>query len=162
MDRALELADWMGFRGRRAAWERAGRLGGIGRGWFLEGGGGILDETVDLRFGAEGTVALHTGAQPMGQGHLSTFPPVIAARLGIDPAAVRLVQGDSDLVPAGTPSVASRSMMMAGSAAALARDGAVDKGRRRAAHYFEAARPDLGVTSGRFPLPSPDRAIGLL
>ena len=50
----------------------------------------------------------------MGQGHLSTFPFLVAARLGIEASAVRLVQGDSDLVPAGTPSVASRSMMMAG------------------------------------------------
>ena len=162
MDRALALADWTGFPARRAASERAGRLRGIGLGCFLEVAGGILDETVDLRFGADGTVALHTGAQPMGQGHLSTFPPVIAARLGIEPAAVRLVQGDSDLVPAGTPSVASRSMMMAGSAAALACDGAIDKGRRIAAHYFEAAAPDVEFTSGRFRVRGTDRAIGLL
>src|SRR5207245_5875904 len=98
LDKALALADWKGFPARRASSERAGRLRGIGLGCFLEVAGGILDETVDLRFGADGTVALHTGAQPMGQGHLSTFPPVIAARLGIDAGAVRLVQGDSDRV----------------------------------------------------------------
>ncbi len=162
MDRALELADWKGFPARRAASERAGRLRGIGLGCFLEVAGGILDETVELRFGADGTVALHTGAQPMGQGHLSTFPPLIAARLGIDPRAVRLVQGDSDLVPAGTPSVASRSMMMAGSAAALACDAAIEKGRRVAAHYFEAGVPDVEFTGGRFRVKGTDRTIGLL
>jgi len=162
MDRALELADWAGFPARRAASERAGRLRGIGLGCFLEVAGGILDETVDLRFGADGTVALHTGAQPMGQGHLSTFPFVIAARLGVDPSAVRLVQGDSDLVPAGTPSVASRSMMMAGSAATLACDGAIEKGRRVAAHYFEAAALDVEFTDGRFRVRGTDRTVGLL
>ena len=162
MDRALELADWAGFPARRAASERAGRLRGIGLGCFLEVAGGILDETVDLRFGADGTVALHTGAQPMGQGHLSTFPFVIAARLGVDPSAVRLVQGDSDLVPAGTPSVASRSMMMAGSAATLACDGAIDKGRRVAAHYFEAAAPDVEFTDGCVRVRGTDRTVGLL
>ena len=162
MDRALELADWAGFPARRAASERAGRLRGIGLGCFLEVAGGILDETVDLRFGADGTVALHTGAQPMGQGHLSTFPFVIAARLGVDPSAVRLVQGDSDLVPAGTPSVASRSMMMAGSAATLACDGAIDKGRRVAAHYFEAAAPDVEFADGCFRVRGTDRTVGLL
>jgi carbon-monoxide dehydrogenase large subunit len=162
MDRALALADWKGFPARRAATERAGRLRGIGLCCFLEVAGGILDETVELRFGADGTVALHTGAQPMGQGHLSTFPPLIAARLGIDPSAVRLVQGDSDRVPAGTPSVASRSMMMAGSAAALACDTAIDKGRRAAAHYFEAASPDIEFAAGRFRVRGTDRAVGLL
>src|SRR6185312_1203365 len=129
---------------------------------FLEVAGGILDETVELRFAADGTVALHTGAQPMGQGHLSTFPAVIAARLGIDPAAVRLVQGDSDLVPAGTPSVASRSMMMAGSAAAVACDAAVEKGRRIAAHHFEAAAPDVEFAGGRFRVRGTDRSVDLL
>jgi carbon-monoxide dehydrogenase large subunit len=162
MDRALALADWAGFPTRRAASERAGRLRGIGLACFLEVAGGILDETVELRFAADGTVALHTGAQPMGQGHLSTFPAVIAARLGIDPAAVRLVQGDSDLVPAGTPSVASRSMMMAGSAAAVACDAAVEKGRRIAAHHFEAAAPDVEFAGGRFRVRGTDRSVDLL
>jgi carbon-monoxide dehydrogenase large subunit len=162
MDQALALADWPGFPQRRAASERAGRLRGIGLGCFLEVAGGILDEVVELRFGADGTVALHTGAQPMGQGHLSTFPALIAAHLGIDPGAVRLVQGDSDLVPAGTPSVASRSMMMAGSAASMACDTSIEKGRRVAAHVFEAAVPDVEFASGRFRVKGTDRAIGLL
>jgi carbon-monoxide dehydrogenase large subunit len=162
MDRALALADWNGFPQRRAASERAGRLRGIGLGCFLEVAGGILDETVELRFGGDGTVALHTGAQPMGQGHLSTFPPLIAARLGIDPSVVRLVQGDSDLVPAGTPSVASRSMMMAGSAASMACDASIEKGRRLAAHIFEAAVPDVEFAAGRFRVKGTDRATGLL
>ena len=42
-----------------------------------------------------------------------------------DLSAVRLVEGDRDVVPAGTPSVASRSLMTAGSAAALAGDAVV-------------------------------------
>ena len=162
MDRALDLADWKGFPARRAASERAGRLRGIGLCCFLEVAGGILDETVELRFAADGTVALHTGAQPMGQGHLSTFPFLIGAHLGIDPSAVRLVQGDSDRVPAGTPSVASRSMMMAGSAAAIACDASIEKGRRVAAHHFEAAVPDVEFALGRFRVKGTDRAIGLL
>ena len=162
MDRALALADWPGFPQRRASSERAGRLRGIGLGCFLEVAGGILDEVVELRFGGDGTVALHTGAQPMGQGHLSTFPFLIAARLGIDPGAVRLVQGDSDLVPAGTPSVASRSMMMAGSAASMACDASIEKGRRLAAHVFEAAAADVEVVAGRFRVKGTDRTIALL
>ena len=162
LDQALALADWQGFRHRRAASERAGRLRGIGLACFLEVAGGVLDEVVELRFAHDGTVALHTGAQPMGQGHLSTFPALIAARLGVDPSAVRLVQGDSDLVPAGTPSVASRSMMMAGSAASMACDTSIENGRRIAAHYFEAAHLDVEFTAGRFRVKGTDRAIGLL
>ncbi|OGK96445.1 MAG: hypothetical protein A3D33_14465 [Candidatus Rokubacteria bacterium RIFCSPHIGHO2_02_FULL_73_26] len=162
LDEALALADWQGFPARRAASERAGRLRGIGLGCFLEVAGGILDETVDLRFEDDGTVALRTGVQAMGQGHLSTFPPLVAQRLGVDVRAVRLVEGDSDAVPAGTPSVASRSMMMAGSAALLACDAAIEKGRRLAARLFEAAVFDVEFANGRFQVAGTDRAIGIV
>lgn len=162
MDQALALADWKGFPMRRARSERARRLRGIGLCCFLEVAGGILDETVDLRFEPDDTVTLRTGVQAMGQGHLSTFPPVIAGRLGIDVAAVRLVQGDSDEVPAGTPSVASRSLMMAGSAAALACDAAIDKGRRLAARLFEAAPFDVEFADGHFRVIGSDRTVGIL
>ncbi|HSF04823.1 MAG TPA: xanthine dehydrogenase family protein molybdopterin-binding subunit [Methylomirabilota bacterium] len=162
MDRALSLADWKGFPARRAASERAGRLRGIGLGCFLEVAGGILDETVDLRFAEDLTVTLRTGVQAIGQGHLSTLPLIIARRLGVDVRAVKLVQGDSDEVPVGTPSVASRSMMMAGSAAQLACDEAIDKGRQLAARVLEAAIFDIEFVDGRFRVAGTDRGIGIL
>ena len=162
MDKAIALADWNGFPARRAASERAGRLRGIGMCCFLEVAGGILDETVDLRFEADGGVALRTGAQAMGQGHLSTFVPLIAARLGVPREAVRLVEGDSDEVPAGTPSVASRSLMMAGSATVLACDEAVEKGRQLAAEALEAAAADIEFSAGHYRVVGTDRAVGIL
>ncbi|MGH7277901.1 MAG: xanthine dehydrogenase family protein molybdopterin-binding subunit, partial [Candidatus Rokuibacteriota bacterium] len=162
MDQALALADWKGFPARRAAAERAGRLRGIGLGCFLEVAGGILDETVDVRFEADGAVALRTGVQALGQGHRSTFPRLVATKLGIDVDMVKLVQGDSDEVPLGTPSVASRSLMMAGSAAALACEAVIEKGRRVAAHLFEAAPFDVRFRDGAFRVAGTDRHIGIL
>jgi carbon-monoxide dehydrogenase large subunit len=162
MDQALALSDWAGFPARRAAAERAGKLRGIGLACFLEVAGGILDETAELRFGDDGTVAVHIGVQAMGQGHLTTFPPLVAARLGIDVSQVRLVEGDSDAVPAGTPSVASRSLMMAGSAAAMACDAAIAKGRSVAAFLFEAAPADVQFVDGVFRVAGTDRAVAIL
>jgi aerobic carbon-monoxide dehydrogenase large subunit len=162
MDTAVALADWKGFPARRASSERAGRLRGIGLCCFLEVAGGILDEAVELRFADDGTVALHTGVQAMGQGHESVFPRLVAARLGVDVSRVKLVEGDSDEVPAGTPSVASRSLMMAGSAAALACAAAIDKGRRIAAHLLEAAPFDVEFRDGTFHVAGTGRGIGIL
>jgi len=162
MDKALAAADWKGFAARRAASERAGRLRGIGLSCFLEVSGGILDEAVDLRFEAGGSVALRTGVQAMGQGHLTTFVPLVAAKLGVPREAVRLVQGDSDEVPLGTPSVASRSLMMAGSAAAVACDAAIGKGRKLAGAAFEADAADIEFSNGRFRVAGTDREIGIL
>jgi carbon-monoxide dehydrogenase large subunit len=162
LDKALALADWKGFAKRRRASQRNGKLRGIGIGCFLEVAGGILDETVDLRFEPDGKVALRTGAQAMGQGHLSTFVPLVARRLGIAPENVRLIEGDSDEVPAGTPSVASRSVMMVGSATAAACDEAIEKGRRGAAHLLEADAKDIEFADGIFRVVGTDRAIPIL
>jgi carbon-monoxide dehydrogenase large subunit len=162
LEKAQTLSDWKGFAKRRRASQRNGKLRGIGIGCFLEVAGGILDETVDLRFEADGKVALRTGAQAMGQGHLSTFVPLVARQLGVDPQIVRLVEGDSDEVPAGTPSVASRSIMMAGSAATIACDHAIEKGRHGAAHILEADSKDIEFTDGIFRVVGTDRTISIL
>jgi carbon-monoxide dehydrogenase large subunit len=75
---------------------------------------------------------------------------------------VRLVEGDSDEVPEGIPSVASRSIMMGGSAAVLACDEAIAKGRRLAEHLLEAAADDIEFDRGRFRVRGTDRTIDIL
>jgi carbon-monoxide dehydrogenase large subunit len=162
MDKALAQADWQGFAARRRASKKAGKLRGIGIGCFLEVAGGILNERADLRFEPDGKVAIRLGVQAMGQGHLSTLPRVVAARLGVDVGAVRLIEGDSDEVPEGTPSVASRSLMMAGSAAAVACDAAIEKGRLVAAHVFEVAAGDVGFANGVYRVAGTDLQIPIL
>ena len=161
MDKALALADWGGFATRRAVSLEAGKLRGIGMSCFLEVAGGILSEQASLRFRPDDTVAIHLGVQAMGQGHLSTLPRVVATRLGVPVERVVLVEGDSDQVPPGTPSVASRSLMMAGSAAALACDAAVEKGRQLTARYFQSTADEVAYDGGRFALRDRDQSISL-
>lgn len=162
MDKALALAEWDGFAARRAASEAAGKRRGIGLACFLEVAGGILDETVDLRFEGDGAATLRTGVQAMGQSHLTTYTRFIGARLGIPASRVRLIEGDSLEVPPGTPAVASRSMMMAGSAMALSCDTAIEKGRALAGHVLEAATDDVEFADGVFRIAGTDREIGIL
>lgn len=162
MNKALKLADWDGFAARRAASEAAGKRRGIGLACFLEVAGGILDETVDLRFEGDGAATIRTGVQAMGQSHLTTYTRFVGERLGIPASKVRLVEGDSLEVPAGTPSVASRSMMMAGSAMAMSCDTAIEKGKAIAAHVLEAATADVEFDAGRFRIKGTDREIGIL
>jgi carbon-monoxide dehydrogenase large subunit len=162
MDRAAELADWRGFNKRRAASRRNGKLRGIGMCCFLEVAGGILNEKADLRFEADGSAAIRLGVQAMGQGHLSTLPKIIATRLGIDVRSVKLIEGDSDEVPDGTPSVASRSLMMAGSASVVACDAAIEKGRRIASHLLEVATADVEFSKGTFSVAGTDLRVPIL
>ena len=163
MDKALSLAGWQGFAARRAASEKIHRWRGIGIACFLEvAGGSPLQETADLRFGADGKVVLRTGAQAMGQGQMTVMPRLVAHQLGIQPENVRIIQGDSDAVPDGLPTVASRSTMMAGGAIVLACEAAIAKGKRLAGHFLEAAPEDLEFGDGRFRIAGTDREMAIL
>jgi carbon-monoxide dehydrogenase large subunit len=106
-------------------------------------------------------VIVRTGAQAMGQGQPTTFPLIAARLLGIDAARVRAVQGDSDEVPAGLATVASRSTMMVGGAIQRACAEVVDKGRRLAGERLEAAASDIEYAAGRFRVAGTDRVVTL-
>lgn len=163
LDKALGLADWAGFPARRAASADAGRLRGIGLACFLEvAGGAPLQETGDLRFADDGTVVLRTGAQAMGQGQMSVMPGLVARQLGLRESDVRVLQGDSDQVPDGLPTVASRSTMMVGGAIVRVCEEAVAKGLRLAGHFLEAAAADLEFEGGAFRIRGTDRQIPIL
>ena len=162
LDKALELADWKGFAARRERTASAGRLRGIGLCCFLEvAGGSPLSEIADLRFDADGSIVLRTGAQAMGQGQLTTLPLMLARLLQVDRSRIRIVQGDSDEVPPGLPTVASRSTMMAGGAMQRAMEEMIAKGRTLAAQRFEAAVGDIEYARGAFRVAGTDRAIKL-
>ncbi|MDA1116410.1 MAG: xanthine dehydrogenase family protein molybdopterin-binding subunit [Proteobacteria bacterium] len=160
LDQALLLSDWKGFAARRRKSEAAGRLRGIGLACFLEvAGGAPLTETADLRFEADGTVVLRTGAQAMGQGQMTTLPLILARQLDVDPARIRIVQGDSDEVPGGIPTVASRSTMMVGGAMQRAAEEAIGKGKDFAAELLEAAAADIEYAAGNFRVAGTDRVV---
>ena len=161
LDRALVLADWDGFPNRRAESEANGKIRGIGVCCFLEIAGGILNEPASFNV-QDGKAVLRLGVQEMGQGHLTTYTNLIAKHLGINTADVALIEGDSADVPGFIPAVASRSLMLAGSAAVLACDEAVEKGRVIAGKLLEAATDDIEYGKGSFRIAGTDRTIPLL
>ena len=162
LDRAIAAADWDGFDARRAASAAAGQWRGRGVGCFLECVGGLMYESADLRFAEDGGVDLVVATQSSGQGHETTFPALVAARLGIPADLVRLRQGDSQDVPRGLASIASRSLLMAGSALSLACDASIRKAQTAAAAMLEAAEGDLEFRDGGFRIVGTDCTVPLL
>jgi carbon-monoxide dehydrogenase large subunit len=160
-DKALALADHAGFASRKREAERRGKLRGIGLSCLLEHAGGMPSEGAALQFpgGEELVVAL--GAHPGGQGHASIFPRIAAERLGLDPAAVRLIHGDSDHEVVSSSSVGSRTTTAAGSAIARAADVLIEKGRTLAADALEAAEADIVFGDGAFSVVGTDRRVTL-
>jgi carbon-monoxide dehydrogenase large subunit len=159
---ALARADLAGFDGRRKQSEAAGRLRGLGFAYHIKGTGGPPEENVDVRFESDGTVTLITGTQHIGQGHETTFPQILAHRLGVANERIRLCQGDTDLIAQGGGHGSSRATYMGGTAIWRASDAIIAKGLAIAADALETAEADLRFEEGRFVVSGTDRAIGLL
>jgi len=160
-ERALTLADYAGFAVRKKAAKKAGRLRGIGIGCFLEIAGAFPEEAARVTFPGDKKLNVSVGAGGSGQGHPTVFPKVAARRLGIDPAAVTLLSGDSARDVPGFGAVASRSAMMTGSAIARCTDLVIEKGKRVAAMLLQAAETDVDYRDGKFKVAGSAREVSL-
>jgi carbon-monoxide dehydrogenase large subunit len=158
----LQAADYQGFAARRAESEARGMLRGLGLAYHIKGTGGSPHENVDIRFEPDGTVSLITGTQTIGQGHETTFPQILADRLGIPNELIRLRQGDTDLIPMGGGHGSSRATYMGGTAIWRASETIVEKGRIAAAEMLEAAEADVTFADGHFTVVGTDRTVSLL
>ena len=134
-------------------------LRGLGFAYHIKGTGGSPTENVDIRFEADGTVSLITGTQTIGQGHETTFPQILADRLGMPNERIRLVQGDTDLIPLGGGHGSSRATYMGGTAIWRASDEIIEKGTRIAAEALEAAEADIRFADGDFVVTGTDRRV---
>ena len=161
-ERALAAADLAGFAARRGDSAARGQLRGLGFAYHIKGTGGSPSENVDIRFEADGSVALITGTQTIGQGHETTFPQILADRLGLPNELIRLVQGDTDLIPLGGGHGSSRATYMGGTAIWRASDIIIEKGTAIAAETLEAAEADIRFIDGDFVVTGTDRRIALI
>jgi aerobic carbon-monoxide dehydrogenase large subunit len=159
-DRAVELADWGGFQKRKQESEANGRLRGRALIYYLEDSG-VFNERMELRFDPSGMVSVVAGTHSHGQGHATTYAQLVSDWLGIPFENIRLVQGDTDAVPFGRGTYASRSAMLGGSALKAAADAIIEKARQMAAHLLEAAGADLEFKDGKFSVVGTDRSIPL-
>ncbi|HET7555405.1 MAG TPA: molybdopterin cofactor-binding domain-containing protein [Gaiellaceae bacterium] len=67
-----------------------------------------------VHVGAGGAVTAFTGKVDVGQGNSTALAVLVAAELGLEPDAVRVVMGDTDLCPYDEGTFGSRSMADAG------------------------------------------------
>jgi carbon-monoxide dehydrogenase large subunit len=156
---ALDLMDWQGFPARRAESQAQGKLRGRGIGYFIEASGGQPQEWARVRINAEGEALVHVGTFSHGQGHETAFAQVLHARLGIPFEKVKLIQGDSDLTPAGGGTGGSRSSQMGGVAVSRASELVLAKAKRLAAHLLEAAEGDIEHEGEIFRIAGTDRTM---
>jgi len=154
MDAAMQKSGWKNFR------KTGSKLRGIGMAMYIERCGGGPGDTVRLKV-ENGTATLYSGMQDNGQGHTTTFVQLLSQKLGIDAAKIKVVQGDTDLVPGDGLTGGSRFLAIAGVAAGGAADEVIEKGRQEAARRLEAAAADIEYRDGEFRIAGTDRKLSL-
>jgi aerobic carbon-monoxide dehydrogenase large subunit len=160
LDRAMQRAEWSGFAERRKLSKKSGKLRGIGLAMYIERCGAGPGDTVRLKVEANG-VTLFSGMQDNGQGHTTTFVQLLSQKLGVDASKIRVVQGDTDLVPPDGLTGGSRFLAIGGIAAMSAADEVIEKGKQEAARRLEAAASDIEYRDGEFRIAGTDRRLSL-
>ena len=158
---ALKLADRDGFAARKAKSAARGLLRGMGIAHYIENCGSGPEETGRMRVEPDGSVVFSIGTQDNGQGHQTAYGQIIASRLGIDIAQVRVIQGDTDLVMTGAGTGGSRSLPIGGVSCDRAATGVIEKGKRIAAEILESAVQDIEFSNGTFSIVGTDRTASL-
>jgi len=119
-------------------------------------------ESATVRIKPTGVVEVVTGTTPHGQGHETSWSQIVASRLGIDPASVRVLHSDTQVSPYGMDTYGSRSLSVGGTAVWHATEKVIAKAKAVAAHQLEASPADIELSGGVFSVRgSPEAAVEL-
>jgi carbon-monoxide dehydrogenase large subunit len=157
MREAMRIAGYDKLRAEQADRRARGELMGIGVAFFTEavGAGPRKDMDIlglgmadgcELRVHPTGKAVVRLSVQSQGQGHETTFAQIVAEEIGIPPADIDVVHGDTDQTPFGLGTYGSRSTPVSGAAAALVARKVRDKARIIASGMLEVSVADLEWT----------------
>jgi len=147
LEKVLGAADYTSLRADQQRRREAGdtKQLGLGLASYVEitaadGGAG---ETAKVEVHDDGTATIYTGSSAHGQGHHTAFAMILAGELGIPMEKIEVIHGDTDLIPDGVGTYASRSLQLGGSAVHKAAIEVKEEAARNAAALFEAAEADV-------------------
>jgi len=161
MREAMRIAGYEELRREQAQKRERGELMGIGVAFFTEAVGagprkdmdilglGMADGS-ELRVHPTGKAVLRISCMSQGQGHETTFAQIVAEEIGIPPADIQVVNGDTDQTPFGLGTYGSRSTPVSGAAAALVARKVRDKARIIASGMLEVSVAALDWEKGAF------------
>jgi carbon-monoxide dehydrogenase large subunit len=148
LDAAADAIGYDGLRKEQAERRTRGdRVAlGIGVAAYVEiTAGGGTSEFGAVEVHDDGSATVRAGTFAHGQGHQTAFAMIVTDQTGIPVERIRLVDGDTALVPKGGGTGGSRSLQIGGSAVHQVTGVLVEKAKRLAAHLLEADIADIVV-----------------
>jgi carbon-monoxide dehydrogenase large subunit len=147
LDKVLAEAGYRELRAEQARRRERGDVLqlGIGLASYVEitAADAANGETARLVVHGDGTATAYTGSSPHGQGHYTAWAMLVQAELGIPMDKVTVVHGDTDIIPEGVGTYASRSLQLGGVAVHMAALDVKEQARRVAADMIEASQADM-------------------
>jgi aerobic carbon-monoxide dehydrogenase large subunit len=107
-------------------------------------------EYASIRMLPTGKVEVLTGSSAHGQGHETAWSQIVSDQLGVPFEDIRVLHGDTQVVPRGLDTYGSRSLAVGGMALVGACDKVIVKAKVIAAALLEASAEDLEFAGGRF------------
>jgi carbon-monoxide dehydrogenase large subunit len=154
--RLAAMMDLPALRRRQAAARAAGRHLGIGVANYIEPCGVAFPasvyqnfESATLRLAADGSVHVLTAIQNIGQGIETAYAQATADALGCDLADITVSWGDTNAMPIGSGTYASRGAMFAVGAIVQAAETLRARLLCGAAVLLECPQAELDIADGR-------------
>jgi carbon-monoxide dehydrogenase large subunit len=166
LDRALELADYEGWREKaRQRMDLNEPLLGVGLATVIKMSGGSGDsrgEEAWLTIEPTGHIIARTGVSPHGQGTETAFAQIVADVLGVRPDDVTVLHGDTAIVPSGGGTGSTRGTVVGGSALYVVAQQARQRLVQLASSLLQCPVEEIAFGDGRlFDRRQPAQAITL-
>ena len=162
INQAVERSGWKDKYGKLPPVNGKYRGIGIGIGAQASGSKGADNDTsaAMIKVADDGIVTLFTGIPDMGQGSHTVMGMITAEVLGTEPEDIRIVQGDSDIVPFDWGAFSQRGTFMTGNAVKAAAEDARQQLAQIAAREMNAQPDDVIFRGGKVWLESsPDQSM---
>ncbi len=158
IEEVVQRSDWRRKYGKLPPYRGIG----IGIGAQASGAKGASNDTsaAMVKVADDGVVTLLTGIPDMGQGSHTVMAMIVAEMLGVEPGDVRVVAGDSDVVPFDWGAFSQRGTFMTGNAVKNAAADARAQLAAVAASEFGVPAEEVEFRGRRvYPRGTPDRPL---
>jgi CO/xanthine dehydrogenase Mo-binding subunit len=148
LEKVREASGWNDKYGKLPKWHGIG----VSMGSMAAGARGAFKHDTSaamVKVGEDGLVTVFTGIPDMGQGTHTTMAMIAAEVLGIRPADIRLIAGDTDTTPVDVGAFAQRGTIMTGNAVKNAAMDARNQLARNAAQFLEVPESELEFSGGK-------------
>ena len=161
--KALDLADYDGWRAKQRMRDPQGPLMGVGVATVVKASGGLGSARTSnalLRIDSAGQVSVYTEISPHGQGTETSFAQFAADALGVRVENVQILHGDTEMLPSGQGTFASRGLAVGGSTVYVAAQEACKKVAAIAAHLLNCSPEEIEIREGTaFNRSDPEQAM---